>query len=365
MLENAGIAWPNPGMWCQAPPGWYSLISPSKLKAGDPDTHEHSLQCQVITDDSPPTHNAVMMAPLGTSQVFSAPRGPSQLFSAPHTFYNPGQQLGDPSWSPSPPMSDPFVDDIRSQKQREETGYGSSEPDYSHSATPSNGHINATCNIPQIIIHGELTPATAESQFEEMIASFIHGGNENLTPVTTRVNTPARTLSLCTEFSVSPDPRTLSFPNGQPRAVPVTTRDPPPPGSREPSDASMTWGQSETLEPIEKPVVKVKRNPALIIRSKKEGLGSARKSTAPTLADGDEKEDWRWSQETSNVVSEAKRKRSGTYSTSTLLRENSSSSPHKVSRISSKGDLHGPGVTEIMIKGVDRAPLGELSNSIH
>lgn len=352
VLENAGIAWPNPGMWYNAPPGWYSTTSPSsKLKGVDSETHEHSSKYQMGTDDTPPAYGSALM-PL---------RKPSQLLSAPQTLYNLGEQLGDPSWSPSPPMSDPFVDENKLQRQGEEIRYGSAQPDRSLSATHSSVYIDTANDVTQITIDGEFAPATAESQFDEMMASFIDGDDKTFTRAATRTNTPMHTPDICDELSTSPNSRPFSLPNEQHRAVPVTMQDLPLLlGTREPSDASITLGQSRTVETAEPAVVTVKQTPALIIRSKKEGLGLTRKSKALTPANRGENEGGRWSREAPSIVGEAKRKWSGNRSTSSLLRDISNLGPvHKASRIGSKGDLNGPHKTEILRNGADRSPQGE------
>lgn len=380
VLETAGIAWPNPGMWAPAPPRRQSVISPPpKPNASDPDAQRHSPQSQVIIiDDSPIPHRVGMMAPLGASQAYSGPSGNPRVFSAPpepvqpgsspQALCNPGPQLDDPSWLSLPPMLDPFIDDSKSQRQIIRTGHGSSEdlfmPVCSRSPTPSNNHVVARSDAPQITFHGEVAPVTAQSQFEEMMGLFINDGDEGFAPVNLSVDRTAHTPNRCLDSSASAEPIIFSFCDEQPRAVPVTTRDPPPREIRETSDVGMNLGLPENLEPIEQSVKKVKRNPALIIRSKKEGRASARKSTAPAPADGCKKEDRKWSQGTSIVDSEAKRTRSGRYPALTSFRELSSSSPtHKVSRNGRKEDLHGHDVTEKILKNdADRAPLTELNN---
>ena len=379
VLENAGIAWPNPSMWCQAPPGWYSVTSsPTKQKAGEQDSHGHSPHSQVVPNDSPPTHHADKVAPLRIlrassgsleiPQVFSAPLGSSRTSSASHSLGNFAPQLSDPSWSPLPPMPDPFIDDSKSQSRRTQARYGSSEdhsmPDYSRSITPSSEHVDAPYDVPHITIHGEpATPATAESQFEEMMASFLDGEDGVPTPVDTKDYGAVRRPNLLTESIASTGPRTFSFPDGQLRAVPVSIRDPPPPRSREHSDVSMGSGHSECSEPTQQPAGTVKRNPALIIQSRKEGLVSARKSATSALAKGDKKEDRKWSQESSLVAMETSRKRAAPYSKSTVLRENSSSTPtRKLSGMGGKGDILGADVTEITLNEPNRPPLGEINN---
>ena len=305
----------------------------------------------MVTDDSPLAYGAALMPP----------RKSSQLLSAPQTLYNLGEQLGDPSWSPSPPMSDPFVDENRLQRQGEETRPGSAKPDRSHSATHSSGYIDTANDVPQITIDGEFALAAAESQFDEMMASFIYDDDKTFTRGTTRTNTPAHTPDICDKLSTSPNSRPFSLPNEQHRAVPVTMRDLPLlPGTRESSDASITLGQSEPLETAEPAVVTVKQTPALIIRSKKEGLGLTRKSKALTLANRSDDEGRRWSQEAPTMVGEAKRKWSGNRSTSSLLRDISNLGPvHKASRIGSKGDPDGPHKTEMLTNGADWSPQGE------
>lgn len=348
MLENAGIAWPNPGMWYNAPPGWYSITSPSsKLKAGDPNTHDHSSTCRMHTDDSSQTCSAALMPPLASSQ----------LFSSPPTLYNLGEQLGDPSWSPSPPMPDPFVDENKAQKQENESGYGSFKSDRSYSATFGDVHTDADNDVPQITIEGD---------FDELIEALIHDEDKTFNRVATRTPTPMPSPSISDKRSPSPNSRPLWLPNEQHRAVPVTTRDLPLlPGSRESSDASIALGQSQTLEPAEPAVFTVKQSPALIIRSKKEGFGWTRKSKAPALTNGSRSEDVRWRQDAPNVVGEAKRKWSANRSTSSLLRDISNLGPvHKASRIDSKGDLSSPHKTEMLTNGADRSPHGE-SEIVH
>lgn len=305
----------------------------------------------MATDGIAPTYSAAALGP----------REPSPLFFAPQTLYNPGQQLSDPSWSPSAPMFDPFVEEDKLPKERKATAHGSSNPDVSPSANLSNGHINATYDMPHITIDGELAAATAESQFDEMMASFIRGEDKNFALDAMRTDTPIRTPSLGTEFSTSSSSRPFSIPAEQPRAVSVTTRDPPPPGSRESSAASIALGQSETLESAEQDFVIVRQIPSKIIRSKKEGLGLARKSKRPTLGNRGKHEDEIWSQETLSTVGEAKRKWAGNYPMSTLLKDISNYSPpaHNASRASIKGDSNELHVTKMLKMSAD-VPQGEL-----
>ena len=363
VLENAGIAWPNPGMWYNAPPGWYSIMSPPyNRKAGYPVTHVQPSKCQMVADDSTPTYNAAAMAS----------QGPSQPFSAPRAVHNLEQQLGDPSWSPSSPMPDPFIDEKTSHEQSEGTGYGSPQHDWSHSATVGNGRIDATNDVPQITVDNEIAPATAESHFDDLMASLIRGEEKTFAAVATGMDTPVHTPSLCSNFSTSPNAKPISFPNEQPRAVPVTICDLPPSGSRESSDVNMALGESERLEPEDEyPVFIVTQTPALIIRSKKEGLGLTRKSPTRKWGNGSKNEngiwakrgkdeDRRWGQETSRMVGEGKRKQPGNYATSTLLKDISNWSPvYKASRISRKGDPNGARMTEMLKNGADRMPPSE------
>ena len=378
MLETAGIAWPNPRMWSQAPPRRQSVVlPPPKPDAGDPDAQRHSPQKQVVIDDSPSPHRVGSMAPLGASKayprlsktprLFSAPPGPFRPGSTPQALRNPGPLLGDPFWSPSSPMRDPFLDDSKSQEQRIRTEHGSSGdmfmPVCSRSFAPANNHGIASSDIPQITFHGELAPVKAQSYFDDMMGLLINDGEEALALVNMSVDSAAHTPELCPESSGSADPRVFSFSDEQPRTVPVTTRDPPPSESCETSDVSMNSGLPENLESIEPSVKKVKRNPALIIRSKKEGRASARKSAAPAPSDGCEKEGRKWSQGTPIVDSEIKRKRPGRPPALTLFKEISSSSPtRKLSRNGRKEDLQGHDVTEkVLNDGADRALLTELS----
>lgn len=324
------------------------------------------------------------MAPLGASKaysglsktprlrsaplrLFSAPPGPFQPGSTPQALRNPGPLLGDPFWSPSSPMSDPFLNDSKSQEQKIQTEHGSSGdmfmPVCSRSLAPGNNHGIASSDTRQITFHGELAPVKAQSYFDDMMGLLINDGEEAFALVNMSVDSTAHTPELCPESSGSADPSVFSFSDEQPRTVPVTTRDPPPSERCETSDVSIHSGLPENLESIEPSVKKVKRNPALIIRSKKEGRASARKSAVPAPADGCEKEGRKWSQGTPIVDSEIKRKRPGRRPALTPFKELSSSSPtRKLSQNGRKEDLHGRDVTEkVLNDGADRAPLTELS----
>ncbi len=336
-------------MWYRAP-DWFTVTLPRKIETGNSDAHGHS---PTIGRRSP---NAVGMAPPGSSPSFP---GPEPLFP-------PGPQLGDPYWSPLPPMPDPFVDDSKCGKQIKWPGYGCSEdqsmPDYSRATTPSSNHHYANIRHPEIIIHSDLAHATAESQFEEWMASVTNSEDDTSAPAVPGVDSAAETPTFFPKSSASPEPTDFSCPHGQHRAVPVTTRDPPP-ASRDPSGEMMNPGRSETIEPGEPRVGKVKSKPAAYIRSKKEGQASSQKITLFESADEGAKENGKWSQGKSIVSSDGKRKRSVAYPTSTLLSENTSSSPtRKVSRIKGRGDLPGSDGTERKRDSAGRAPLGALNN---
>ena len=340
-------------MWYNAPPGWYSITSPSsKLKAGHPHTHDHHSECRVNIDDSRHTLSAALIPQSGSPQ----------LSSAPQALDNPGKQLGDPSWSPSPPISDPFIDEKKCETQGEEGVDGSLEPDRSGSRTFSDFIINALKEVPSITIDGEV-----DAEYDTFLNLCVHGEDDNFTAESTRTNTPVQTPSICDKPSPSPSSRQFSLPNEQHRAVPVTTRDLPLlPRSREPSDtSSIPLGQLETLQLAEPTnVVTVKQTPALIIRSKKEGLGLTRKSKSPALTNESKNEDGRWRQEALKMVGEAKRKWSANRSTSSLLRDISNLGPvHKAARIGSKSDLNLPLKTEMLTTGADRSPHGGFRNS--
>lgn len=361
-------------MWFQAPSDWCNATSPpSKLQTGDEDSRRHSSQGQSTSNDSPPMLNAENMPPLRISQVFSGPLGVSQVFSAPlgssqsfgssHALCNPGSQLGDPAWSPSPLMLDAFADDGKSQTQERRTAYEGSEDqsmvDFSRSMTPSSEHLDADYNNSKLSFHDESTHAIAESQFEEMMATFVKEESR------TFVRADGRSTSAAlTDIFASTGSGPFSFPDEQRRAVPVTTRDPPPPGSREHSDISMSSGSSETLALTRRPLRKVKRNPALIIRSKKEGMASAHKGMSSTLTDGVNKENHKCGQENPVVVSDGSRKVSALHSRSTPQREVSNSTPtRKTSRMRSDVIADGLDATEFATNGTDRAPLGEIYNN--
>lgn len=293
-------------------------------------------------------------------QTFGAtlipPSGSSQLSSAPQALYNPGEQLGDPSWSPSPLMSDPFIDEKKSETQGEESVVRSLEPDRYYSATFSDVFINALKEIPLITIDREYN-----EEIDDPMDSVVHGEDNILTTVATRMKTPVLTPSFCDKLFPSPDSKPFSLPNEQHRAVPVTTCDLPPlSGSRESSDTSIPVGQLETLELAEPAGFTVKQTPTLIIRSKKEGLGLTRKSKSPALTHGGKNEDGEWRKEDPNVAGEAKRKWSANRSASSLLRDISNLGPvHKVARIGSKSDLNLLHQTDMLKNGSNQSLHGE------
>jgi hypothetical protein len=340
-------------MWYPAPPYSDSVTKPDKLDASHSGALGHSPQCRDTVNYGPHAHTALEMAPLGISQKLTAQ--PALCTSGP--------PLSEPCWSPLPSMPDPFVDDKKHQTQRKSAGYGTLEdqsmPDYSRSTSPNSTHHIANYSTSEDSNGGEPTPTTSE--FDELMASFMPDEDGTFALPNTRMMKAEHTPPLHTPFSAPTERRALSYSHGQPRAVPVTTRDPPPPGSREPSDAGRSSVQSETLDPMEQPVGKVKRNPTLHIRSKKEGLLLARKRRGVGSGGSGEtlEVERTGSQGKPIVISDGKRKRSETYIASALMseNENASSSPtRKVSRLDGAGDMPG------LRNDAARAPFGLLNN---
>ncbi|KAL8729641.1 MAG: hypothetical protein Q9166_004590 [cf. Caloplaca sp. 2 TL-2023] len=367
VLEDAGIAWPNAGMWYQTSQQLYAPNSPCKLGATDTDAHAHS----------PRRRNASAGYNTNATAALVAPRMLMNVSMPPPARRN--AMMSDSSWTCNNHTQDPFFELNRHQVPRtwgtRVSTSDDSMPDYSHSVTPQssrNPSLHDTQNI-----HGG-SVLQQESQFEELIAAFSPARtNGTHAPPTTRVSSASNTPPTTFGTLGGPDPRAGSFP-GQPRSVSMTTREAPPRSAREPSDTSMKSRFSETSQVSEQQATaeghahaKVKRTPANEVKGRKEGrcsetdllappsrqMGTVKRRQKSMTNNGDEK---------AAVVGDGKRKREGIASISDLLSEASeglgSSPSRKLSKKGSKDSLSNPAARAATQEDSARSPLSALEN---
>lgn len=165
-MEDAGIAWPNPAMWCQIPQRIYSISPPHKTKAKtrDPDANGHS-----------PVHRAVMKD--GTCAPSDKAKPAS---TSPHELVDPPAQgtrelqheLEDPCWARMPLLPDPFVDDSRYRLRKRLTeGSASDHQPVSDSHPTLSAREDDPNQITTNAAARDILPLP-ESQFDELMASY-------------------------------------------------------------------------------------------------------------------------------------------------------------------------------------------------
>ncbi|KAL8738113.1 MAG: hypothetical protein Q9181_001060 [Wetmoreana brouardii] len=313
VLEDAGIAWPNAGMWSQVP--LYQPSSPRRIGAMDPDAHAHSPRRRNTSTGS--TRNtAAVIAPRLLSQAMLPP--------ARRTMTDPFLEHRVPTWGTRASTSD------------------ASMPDYSHSATPrSSRHPSSLHDMESTRIEPHLQQS---SQFEEYIAAYSPintSGTQG--PSTTRVSRAS---------------------NSPPRNMNVLMR-----SIREPSDISMKsrFSEAQASDGERHAHTKTVPKPAGEVRGRKEGrnyesdllapTGLARKPT--TGSAGRRKQ----SAKEENVLSkgDSKRKRASVISISNIISGKSEELGSSPTRKVSKVDMVGGGPSS-GAEGIARVPLGSLEN---
>ncbi|KAG8533712.1 uncharacterized protein KY384_001453 [Bacidia gigantensis] len=99
LLEDVGIAWPNPGMWYQSMPHPEDYISPTKMQVTDPTIHAHS-----------PRRDNVKIVPLPTLSSASQRGQPNTTVDV--SIRNvAGTRPKDSLTRPGAHMPDPFIDE--------------------------------------------------------------------------------------------------------------------------------------------------------------------------------------------------------------------------------------------------------------
>ena len=311
VLENSGIAWPNPGMWYQLSQPFYSWASPSRLEAdADPTLHAHSPRCGPESIGS-----------LGERAATGA-----QSNSSFHTLMPPPPPPGvdhggtGPKWHPMALMSDPFIGNDPcfthsrySTRQNEEDQL---MPDYSRSMTPASSRNGASMtehSRPPSVLPSNDRPVEGANT----MIGYQNDENSKWTSLANaRINSTPTMLQVQTKPSAAAEARAASYANGCPRVVSMITKEPPP--TRETSDMSMKSHFSENQN-----TASVKSNvpsrpsprPAGEVKGKKEGVGNelegprqTRKTSSATLKSKENKESSKSSKATGELGA-AKRKR--------------------------------------------------------
>ncbi|KAI4140405.1 MAG: hypothetical protein LQ341_003849 [Variospora aurantia] len=366
VLEDAGVAWPNPEMWYQSVQQTYAPSSPCKLGATDLDAHAHSPRRQNTAREVDITAAIGVMPPRLLLQTIMPP--PASRTAS----------MIDSNWTTTlPQMQDNFGEEHKHQiPRRWGTTMNTSDismPDYSYSITPRSSRdasLQDTHEVPEVPF------SQHESQFEELMAVYspVKASGTHAPPATrvsSAANSPPSTLST----SSGPDVRITSL-HSQPRAVSMTRRDAPLPPTRGSSDVSrnshlaeVQTGDKGEAQP------RIKVTPAREVKGRKEGksneldltpTGGQRK--AGTESSGRRQKSTANTSEENDVsfVTEGKRKRASTACMAIVLSETSDGPESSPSRkVSRKGQRDGsrqwaesPDSPETVV----RAPLGTLHN---
>jgi len=423
ILENCGIAWPNPGMWWQGQPQFNGSSSPGKELA-DREAHTHS----------PRRREASMkMAGAQLESSMAPPPMPSDL-RIQEAFRIRGLHKNDPFWSQHSQMHDPFVGSAEynnfynKMTSRSSSGsgdvsmpdtsrYGSSihdvpMHDYQRSLSPASNYRSypmpdtsrlqsqaASRNVSGYPNTGVREPRLGvmlqgpedNSQFNDMIASLSPRITSGISaPSNTRVSSAANTPPGPHRDGSAAVNRAASY-TGHARSVPVTANDPPPPYIRVPSNLAKPQSESrkssssasviheDTGDQVEPPIAKKPRGRP---KGRKEGRTSEiglevssektqrRTSASSITASGKEN-----SQEANENTSGEKRKRwtSEVFPKGTELLELPDSefpSPRKASKPSHSQNLSPMKLEfedDLTPEGVVtrvRVPLGERENAV-
>ncbi|KAL8769165.1 MAG: hypothetical protein Q9209_004799 [Squamulea sp. 1 TL-2023] len=364
ILEDAGIAWPNAGMWYHATQPLYTPPSPCRIGATDVDAHAHS----------PRRRNVPSGYSTNAAGAFVAPRMLMNLSMPPPARRN--VQMNDHSWASHPQMQDPFLEQHRHQAPRQWgmrlSTSDDSMPDYSQSITPRSSR-DASLQEMQGIHGGPLLQHN--SQFEELMAALsptkIDGTHA---PPTTRVSSASNSPPVAYRNFGGANLATGTY-QGQPRSVSMTTHEALPRSVREVSDISMksrfldkSCASEHQASEGEHGHSKVRRSPATEVKGRKEGRSSER--NVPSRQTGTVKRRTKSttnnSEEVPILTGEMKRKREGVTSVPELLSEQSegagSSPSRKITRTVSKDSLGGASARTALADDTTRTPLSSLEN---
>ena len=244
-------------MWYQSQQP-FTPSSPCKLGATDPEAHAHS----------PHRRDASIASISAVNPAVSTLDRPSHVSIPPPVFRT--FSVGDPAWASVPLTNNVLIGEGRQSARRWTTRASSSDqsmPDYSQSITPfgsRDASLYETHNV-------HINPVQQnESQFDDLMAAIsptrLSGTHA---PPTIRTSSAANSPPTSVRAPAVIEAIAASY-HGQPRAVPVTTRDPPPPALRKSSDISMeSYGSTKQFKDSERPNART-MEPAAKVRSRKE-----------------------------------------------------------------------------------------------
>lgn len=360
-MEDSGIAWPNPAMWCHMPQRFYSISPPRKAKAKtrDPDAHDHS-----------PAHRAVRKDGICTSSDTARPASTST-----HELMDPPAQgtrelhyeLEDPCWARMPLLPDPFVDDSRYRLRKKLTRVSASDH---QSVSGSHPVVPPRDDDPNHITTNGVAQDTSplpESQFDELMASYSprkDTSSGTFASTNLKMACAATTPPIQTRFMVASQLKVHSYTDEELCSSAPATRDSQLAEVQMDSDSgkrsvvsNYSFGETELAGTT------MRKSTAKDVKSKKENnLKSDNKIRKQSLADSScnhGKEMEMRDAEDPVVVGESKRKRTSTNSKPRRVTTSSDSncSPgRKVSRVGRNGGL------DECAGGGMRVRLGSLDN---
>lgn len=363
-MEDSGIAWPNPAMWCQMPHRFYSISPPRKAKAKtrDPDAHGHSPAHHVVKKEVICTpSNTARSASTSTHELMQPPaQGARELH----------YELEDPCWARMPLLPDPFVDDSRYRLRKRLIGGSTSDHQSvtdSHPVVPAHDDDQSHTTTNGVAQDASPLP---ESQFDELMASYSPRKNTSsgtFAPANLKVACAAPTQ---TRFMVASELKAHSYTDGDLRSTTPATRDselaevqmdPDSDSGKRSVVSNDSFGKSElpgtTIRNSTAKDIKSKKKSNLKVKSdnkiRKQPLAGLSRDHGKEIEMGDANEPV--------AVGESKRKRASTNSKPrqvTASSDSNCSPTRKVSRVGWNGGL------DECAGGVMRVRLGSRDNNV-
>ena len=314
ILENCGIAWPNPGMWLQAQQQFQNVTSPRNDPTG-PAAHAHSprrrdasmkLACaRLINPSVPPTNTYGLMAQSGFQAHGPRSNDPCLSQNGADPFIG-GPILNNSFFKNMTSRNTTSSGDITMKSRSTSSSHDEAMPDISRIPSPTADHrrrsipeSQASVYAPGLMtigskednrrwqkeIQGEREVNRYESQFDDGMAALSPSRKQStLSGISAPSNTRASSAA-----NTPPESGAILF-EGHPRSVSVTTRDPPPSISRVPSDTISSHLETRENEPRqfeayqnakEKNETTIKKKPVGRPKGRKEGRSSEQGLDAP------------------------------------------------------------------------------------
>ena len=316
MLENSGVAWPNPGMWYQPRHPYYDWASPAQIATPrDTELHAHSPRRTESSVGSFKENSEGSREPIPSLYGLMPP---------PPTI-GPGNEAEDLMWCPMVSATDPFIGNgfrfMHNRYAIRSNGEDQIMPNYSRSITPNSGNDSLMHE------HRLSNLSNNEQSFEEIINQLNPRRVEpsgNAVSSNIRIDSAATTTPpLQKRPSNVVETRVVSYPSERPRAVSMIMKDPLALADRSPETAMRPSPPEDQLSLSYRDHVpsKIPRGPASEVKSRKEGNASeldiprqVRKRPSNGAVDLKEKENSKPSFDTTIESSDGKRKRAGTIS---------------------------------------------------